>query len=356
VPSLEGPAEALRERLSARWPDPIVSVAVVIDGALESFTAGPRSAALSSQGAPRFLIYSLSKTLLALCALRLTEEGRLALDAPIASWVPELGATAERITPRQLLRHTSGLPDYGPLPEYHAAVREHALEPWSHDEFLRRTDATRLRVAPDEGWDYSNIGYMLVRAMVERASGGTFGQEVARALGAVPTSLHSAPMLSVAMVPHDLRALAPGWSRLVQPRPAGGVGEPVDIRGRYHPGWVAHGTLSSDAASVAAVFASLFDGRLVGRSLVAAMLEPWPVPVTHPHFQRPSYGLGLMIDPAAPRGRTAGHTGGGPGYSAAAYSVVESGVARATAAVLTNVEADDEAEDLALALLDDARA
>lgn len=71
---------------------------------------------------------------------------------------------------RQLLRHEAGLADYGELPEYHAAVANH--EPaWSVDEVMQRLDGARLRYDPGAGWRYSDVGYLLVGRLIERATG-----------------------------------------------------------------------------------------------------------------------------------------------------------------------------------------
>ena len=61
-----------------------------------------------------FLLYSITKPFLAAAALRLVGEGALAVDVPIARWLPAAPHAGE-ITLRHLLRHESGLPDYGPL-------------------------------------------------------------------------------------------------------------------------------------------------------------------------------------------------------------------------------------------------
>jgi CubicO group peptidase (beta-lactamase class C family) len=103
--------------------------------------------------------WSLAKTTLAAGALALVAEGRLALDASLRDRPFSL---------RQLLQHTSGLPDYGGLVAYHEAVARND-EPWVDGELLRRVGAERLLFAPGAGWAYSNVGYLFVRQIIERA-------------------------------------------------------------------------------------------------------------------------------------------------------------------------------------------
>lgn len=75
--------------------------------------------------------WSVGKTVLATAALALVRDGKIALDAPIAS---------QAFTLRQLLQHRAGLANYGPLPEYKAAVAR-GDEPWSDEDMLARSDA-----------------------------------------------------------------------------------------------------------------------------------------------------------------------------------------------------------------------
>ena len=79
----------------------------------------------------------------------------------------------------QLLRHTSGLRDYGPLPGYHKAVRTHPDKPWTREQFLDAVLPKGLLFSPGESWAYSNVGYMLLIDVVEYVTGQTF----ARVLG-----------------------------------------------------------------------------------------------------------------------------------------------------------------------------
>ena len=61
-----------------------------------------------------FPIYSITKTLTAICVLRLVETGSLRLSDTACQWLPEVTIPAA-VTLTHLLRHTSGLRDYGPL-------------------------------------------------------------------------------------------------------------------------------------------------------------------------------------------------------------------------------------------------
>lgn len=225
---------------------PGASVAIRVAGQPERIAAlGTRDPAGSTSLTPadRFSIYSITKLLLATVALRLTRRGALVLDAPVARSLLERDLPAP-ITLRQLLGHTAGLPDYGDLPAYRAALRAAPEEAWTDETFLARTLPRGPLFPPGAGWAYSNIGYLLVRRMIERATGEQLGTILDRELFA-PLGLRRTGVIATLA---DAAALTPGWSRFLDPE-----GALENIAPRYHPGWVAHGGVSATAAEVAAL-------------------------------------------------------------------------------------------------------
>ncbi|MGH7232056.1 MAG: serine hydrolase domain-containing protein, partial [Nitrospiraceae bacterium] len=102
-------------------------------------TTDPTDAAVQVDS--RFVIQSLTKSFVAVIVLRLVASGKLALDGSLSRWLPDV-PNASDITIRQCLQHTSGLPDYGSLSEYHEAVRQ-GRDPWSFDEFLEHAHAEK---------------------------------------------------------------------------------------------------------------------------------------------------------------------------------------------------------------------
>lgn len=239
--------------------------------------------------APPVPWWSLTKTALAAAALALVEAGRLALDAPLRP---------QPYTLRQLLQHTAGVPSYGDLAAYGEAV-ERGEEPWSRAELLRRVGADRLAFPPGGGWAYSNVGYLLVRDLIEDAT----GEELGAALHRLVFAPLEVPAVKLAREAIDLDGTA--WGN------AAG----------YHPGWVYHGLAVGTPAEAAFFLHRLMIGRLVAGELLAAMRAPYALggPVAGRPWRTTGYGLGLMVDVASSRGRCIGHTGQGPGSVAAAY-------------------------------------
>ena len=115
-----------------------------------------------------------SMALTAMAVMQLVEEGKLDLDAPVIDYVPYFKLTDERykeITVGQLLAHTSGIPDSGDamadwenfMPEYDGG----ALERWIRSDLAQKG----LLFAPGTGWEYSDIAYALLGAVIGAASG-----------------------------------------------------------------------------------------------------------------------------------------------------------------------------------------
>jgi D-alanyl-D-alanine carboxypeptidase len=119
---------------------------------------------------PTFLAYSITKTLIAVLILQLTEEGLIAIDDPLVAWFPDIPQSRE-ISLRQLLNHTAGVPDYGQLSQYHEAIRTSPSTPWNFERLAAETFNKGLWFTPGNGWAYSNPGYMLLRNIAETLLG-----------------------------------------------------------------------------------------------------------------------------------------------------------------------------------------
>ena len=266
-------------------------------------------------GPRRYLVYSVTKTFLGVVCLRLG----LDLDAAAATWIDD--RRLPRTTVRQLLNHTSGIPDYGRLPAYHAAVAARPSEPWDDDELLTRALAQGLDFEPGRGWAYSNTGYLLVRRIVDEFAPGGFAGALEREL-LDPLGLRDT---SLALELDDLLPLEPG------------VGPEGDVRGRYHPRWVGHRTLASTVADQTVFWTALARGELCDLDVLIESVE---IGYEAPGFERPGYGLGVMTDPR-PDGLLVGHGGGGPGYAAAAFTLVREGDDPLVAVRLSGDERED---------------
>jgi D-alanyl-D-alanine carboxypeptidase len=334
--------EAVQQAL-VKTTNPGVCAAILVDGqpffsAAAGTTDPAGSTALDEQA--QFLIYSATKTLIAAVVLQLAENGILALDSPVQAVLPDL-ALKIPVTLRQLLNHTGGIPDYGGMPAYSQAVRESPNKPWSSAEFLEATIPGGLAFASGQGWGYSNIGYLLLRQVIESVTNKPL-RSVLDELIFVPLGVRST---FTAENLEQTQQLTPGWSKfLSQDRSL------EDIRSRYHPGWVSHGVVASTALELTKIFDAVLAGPLLSQASRQSMLEGVDVPVKHPFFQQPAYGLGIMIDRASAYGLMAGHGGGGPGYSAGVLHLPNASGRRITGAALVNGDEGDLGMELAYIL------
>lgn len=233
--------------------------------------------------------WSFTKTVLAVAALRFVESGQLSLSEQVDGRPYCLA---------HLLRHEAGLPDYGSVASYHEDVAA-GKAPWPITQLLDVLDADRSRYEPGKGWAYSNIGYLKVGQLIERASGLPLRQALDRVVFD-PAGLTTSRL---ATAPEDLTGVQMG-------RAAG-----------YHPGWVYHGLVVGTTADAARLLHALLAGAILKPETLERMFDGRALPEHRSAiYPDPAYGLGLMLWATHPRGHPAGHTGAGPGSGIAVYS------------------------------------
>jgi CubicO group peptidase (beta-lactamase class C family) len=112
---------------------------------------------------------SITKLFTATAVMRLVEQGRLALDEPVARWLPDFaGGGKADVTLRELLTHTSGLPDY--------------LQLWklesTPDARMQRVLATPIVARPGSVFRYSDLGLIALGHLVHEVAGASLEQVV----------------------------------------------------------------------------------------------------------------------------------------------------------------------------------
>ncbi len=265
--------------------------------------------------------WSFTKTVLASAALVLAERGSIKLDEPL---------NGKPYTLRHLLQHRSGLPDYGRFQSYHDAVAN-GDDPWPVSRLLQETDGERLRYSPAEGWEYSNIGYLFVRQLIENVTGQNLDAAL-RELVLDPLGIESA---RIAFEPRDLDDVVMGSAR------------------GYHPGWVYHGLLVGSVADAALLLHRLMNGALLSREIFQQMTSAHVLggPVEGRPWQVPGYGLGMMKGETTAGKTVTGHTGGGLGSTVAVYHSLDDMTSGRTCAVFATDEDSANTEAKAFAFL-----
>lgn len=117
-----------------------------------------------------FHLASVGKQFTALAVLILVEQGKLGLDDPVEKFLPELSHFGNQVTIRTLLHHTSGMPDAYSGDLYKALI-ERSSRPTNADLLAVLSTADGLLFGPGFQFEYSNTGYDVLGALIERVSG-----------------------------------------------------------------------------------------------------------------------------------------------------------------------------------------
>jgi CubicO group peptidase (beta-lactamase class C family) len=165
---------------------------------------------------------SISKWIAAIIVMRLVQQGELALDAPISTYLPSYRHdNGARLTLRTLMTHASGVPNA--IDE--AIKRDPATRKLSLDnaEAVRRFASGDLQFEPGTQWDYSHSNWLLVKAVVETATGRDYASLVdgylIQPLALHHSGIYSGSALAVPGMARGYRQLAPQAEPLDKPMP-----------------------------------------------------------------------------------------------------------------------------------------
>ncbi|MFF0789889.1 serine hydrolase domain-containing protein [Streptomyces spiralis] len=260
----------------------------------------------------QYRIGSITKTFTAVLVLRLRDEGLLDVVDPVEKHLP--GTGAGEATVGDLLAHTSGLAAESPAPWWERTPG--TLRPELADVLGEKP----LRHPVGRRFHYSNPGYTVLGALVEKLRGATW-EDVLRREVLEPLGLHRTSTRPLA--PH-----AGGWA--VHPWADVMLPEPVQDLGRMAPA----GQLWSTTGDLArfAVFLVQGDDRVLSAESLREMRQPSAPPEDVDVVTGYAYGLGLELRRSGER-LLVGHSGSLPGFLAFLTVAVEDDVA---AVVLAN--------------------
>ncbi|MEV8129202.1 serine hydrolase domain-containing protein [Streptomyces sp. NPDC085944] len=272
----------------------------------------------------RFRIGSMTKPFVATVVLQLVGEHHVALDAPVARYLPDLfrghDAHDRQITVRQLLQHTSGLPDYLDVLD----PAEILKDPLAHHDARDLVDLALARPRtsePGEGWRYSNTNYLIAGMLIERVTRNPYGEEISRR---IIKPLH----LSQTSLPGDATTIAGPHPRgYVRP----GEGAPLMDLTELNPSIAgASGEMISSADDLNRFLGALVGGRLLRPAQLGAMMQTRPT-----GDKGREYGLGLERKELTPCGGVYwGHGGDIFGYQTAGGATTRG----SQATVMANVD------------------
>ena len=292
---------ALRARLESATQAGQFSGAVLVARDGRTLFEGAYGLADRERGVPntpltQFRVGSMNKMMTAVAAMQLVQAGTLRLDAPLGTYLPDYpnAEMASKVTPHHLLTHTGGTGDiFGP--EFMARRSELRTT----GDYLRLYGTRGLRFEPGARWEYSNYGFLLLGAVIERLGGSHYEDHVAARV------LAPAGMTATGSAPED--SVVPGRSVGYTRQPGSGVlvsnAPTLPYRG------TAAGGGYSTVGDLARFAAALREHRLLDAAHTATLLAG---KIEVGQGARYAYGF---FDRVVGGRRFVGHGGGAPGMN-----------------------------------------
>lgn len=276
---------------------------------------------LPNTPASAFALASISKAFTATAVLQLKEKGKLGLDDPFIKYFPDFPFPV--ITIRQLLTHTSGLPEYELFDSLVAKEPGRiftnqdvipALKVWSRGLYFK----------PGEGWSYSSMNYCLLALLVEKLSGEPLQNYLARYIFKPAGMDHTYLENLLVKTNNPDRTVNYEYPTYYAPRLVA-----VDSIADDHQmifnlgGFSGQGGLTSTTEDLLRFDNAFFSGKLIS----ASDLEEALMPVKLNNGQTAQvggllgdlggsgYGLGWFILSDSTKGKIVWHDGGRPGVS-----------------------------------------
>ena len=250
-------------------------------------------------------IGSNTKTFVAVVIMQLVQEGKITLDEPIETYLPGLihgeGIDASKITVRQLLQHTSGLPEYTDQIGLEDKVFENRDIYYSPRDLIDIALTHPAAFEPGSQFKYTNTNYIVLTLLAEKVTHRPLAEQITQRiiepLGLTHT-YYPGPG------EEDIRDTHPhGYHR------NSSAEEWKDIT-HMDPSWAGGaGAMISTPSELGTFIQATFNGTLLTQDSIAEMKKT--VDTGQPNR---GYGLGIFSMPLSCGGEAWGHSGGLPGY------------------------------------------
>lgn len=225
--------------------------------------------------ATKFRLGSITKQFTAASILLLEERGKLKLDDPIKTHMPDAPAAWDKITIFNLLTHTSGIPNFTSLPDYTSLK----LADTPVAKAIMTVRDKPLDFIPGEKMSYSNSGYLVLGSVIERVAGVSYEKFVTDNIF-VPLGMKDSGYDSNSAI---IGRRAAGYA----PSPAGPVNAGFIHMSVPH----AAGALYSTTGDLLRWEQGLFGGKLISAASLAKMTAPF----------KNDYALGVVVQTAGGR-------------------------------------------------------
>jgi CubicO group peptidase (beta-lactamase class C family) len=254
-----------------------------------------------------FELASVSKQFTAYAALCAFKSARENIDNDIRAFIPNF--PYENISTRNLLNHTSGLPDYFQLMD----------ENWDKEKIACNKDVIdlilkvipKIQFSPNEKWEYSNSGYVLLASLIEILSGTSFAEFMEENIFK-PLDMQNSLVYNRRLKPMEINNYAYGT---VYNEAKNTFEWPDNISDYnavfYLDGIQGDGTVNASITDLLKWNNEILNQRILDSDLVDTMLAN----AQSINNEKVAYGMGWMINEDAELGRIVYHGGSWPGYA-----------------------------------------
>ena len=275
----------------------------------------------------RMLGASIGKMFVGAVAASLLHDGVLEPDIPVSRWLGDREwfsrlPNHKEITLRHLLTHRSGLPNHVYMDAFAEEVKKRMTNqtlPISPDSLVLFVLDQDPLFNVDEGWAYTDTGYILVGLIIEEATSRDY-YEIVQEKFLNPLNLNSTSPSNKYILP----GLATGYAA---ENSLGFPEKTTTPEGNmlWHPGieWTGGGLIST-SADLASWGATLFGGDALSDQALAMLLDTRPI---DPSSDEVQYGMGVAAYKNGAYGTVYGHRGWIPGYTSSLRYYKEYGIA-----------------------------
>ncbi len=262
----------------------------------------------------KFNLGSMNKMFTAVAIAQLVERGKLSFDDPLSKFLPDFPdkESAEKIKIKQILTHTAGLGGYFSQ-KFQEASRDRFR---TVDDMMKLAGEEKILFEPGSRWQYSNTGFLVLGAVIEKVSGQSYYDFVRENIYK-PAGMINSDCYELDRVNPNL---AVGYEKEF-------TDEGVQFRNNIFMHVLRGGPQGGGYSTVEDLLkfdVALRSGKLVGKEYVKLLLS------AKPDLKSPDYGYGFQIDNA---NQIAGHSGGFPGINSNLNMYLNNGF---TAAVMSN--------------------
>jgi CubicO group peptidase (beta-lactamase class C family) len=261
-----------------------------------------------------FELASVSKQFTAFAIVILKEKGKLNYDDKIGAFLPQL-SFYKNVTIRNLLSHTSGLPDY-------MKILDSLLidETWdnktkiaTNNDILNvyKKNQPKLLFEPNEKWEYSNTGYAILASIIEKISGKSYAEFLKTEIFK-PLKMNNTFVYTRRLNPRKINNYAFGYvySDSLKKNKLPDEIKGLDLYVYTLDGIVGDGTVNSTIIDLLKWDRSLYSNQLVFKSEMNQIFNP----AILNNEAKTKYGFGWMLDDNKVFGKIVNHSGSWPGY------------------------------------------